>query len=583
MAQWSEYLKKWIIPSTDYSEVFGKLTADWVNTERSAEITLDTDFKVFGEESLIAYASPTLPSSLSAGTAVTCRYIKARGEWFFFRPAQGSENYTVLDCSGTALWGLGTHTDGRKIWATTLSPFSVPVNLYSTLALLKKQKAVACKIEGGRKDQYLHWVEFPTNLSQSPGRLPSYILERNGELYFLCDDGDSATIYKMDDAYYRYGANGEYYQMATLYNGKNLYKFGKPTDWEGGYAYVYYDGFGEWLRGELGRLHTLDEDYYGYHSRDTSGSGEDAVPDPLTQLIGEEYAPPCWTRDGYGSNYRGEFTPQNGASGTFIFGRAQWNLTDGTHRAVFQDKWDADDDWLYIENRNNASHYSGEFNGGYFATCDGERKRFFYGTTISGNGRTAPILGKRYDNLNGWYELENGTEFATEGEQKMVFKIEERSDITFTPSYLLEYGMDILEHPTEDYYYIKESDVAFWKIVKSDVQEEFTFTFTLPDGLTDEEIAEKTQENKTVTLENIIKNEWDSIGISKPRRDGSDFVIGTPNDPNGWRRIEASKLQTSYAMQHTAVEREDIAISFRDYNGEDGTEEIWLVTPEIMT
>ncbi len=72
------------------SEVFGTLSDDWRAGDESAIIQLDEDFRIDGAEILEAFPAPTVPDSLEAGEAVTCRFVKAVGKWFFFRPAQES-------------------------------------------------------------------------------------------------------------------------------------------------------------------------------------------------------------------------------------------------------------------------------------------------------------------------------------------------------------------------------------------------------------------------------------------------------------------------------------------------------------
>lgn len=104
------------------SEVFGVLADDWSGGS-SAEITLTDGFLVNGKGTLIAKAAPTLPESLPEGTAVTCRFVKAKNDWFFFRPA-GASGPTKVFFENVANTTLLQFYDGRVI-----CPLGQPINL----------------------------------------------------------------------------------------------------------------------------------------------------------------------------------------------------------------------------------------------------------------------------------------------------------------------------------------------------------------------------------------------------------------------------------------------------------------------
>lgn len=76
----------YLIP--EVSEIFGTLQSDWsTGDENEQVIELSEGFE--RSETFTAFPAPTLSESLTAGTAVTCRFIKALGKWFFFRPSGG--------------------------------------------------------------------------------------------------------------------------------------------------------------------------------------------------------------------------------------------------------------------------------------------------------------------------------------------------------------------------------------------------------------------------------------------------------------------------------------------------------------
>ncbi|MBQ6107794.1 MAG: hypothetical protein IJK97_06250 [Thermoguttaceae bacterium] len=87
-------------------------------------------------------------------------------------------------------------------------------------------------------------------------------------------------------------------------------------------------------------------------------------------------------------------------------------------------------------------------------------------------------------------------------------------------------------------------------------------------------------EPQTVTLAEILDRTRHDIVYDAPNEQ---FLIGTIGDPAGWWTAPESDFQTPVTFAFTPADREDLTFTFREYIDGNHTEEIWYITPEIIT
>ena len=157
------------------SEVFGELDARWdgVDHDTAVEVTLDEGFTVHGQNSLEAYPAPMLQEALQETTKVTCRYVKAAGRWFFFRPStSGSMQISVygdpLDIQHSAT--------GKTVFYTEIAAGESVASMADPLLLIAAP--VSVPVQGAASGA---WVTFWTYLD-TPDESPAY-WNASGPLY----------------------------------------------------------------------------------------------------------------------------------------------------------------------------------------------------------------------------------------------------------------------------------------------------------------------------------------------------------------------------------------------------------------
>ena len=320
----------------EVSELFGILAESWDPGDTEPKtITLDEGFERsedFGP--FQAYPAPTLAEGLSTGTAVTCRYVKAVGKWFFFRPSEGGGK--VLHVSGTALAvDAGTGPDH------VITRFSEPV-FYSEMAAGESVDglsitAISQSQTATGSDTANVWVQFPSSFSTLDESV--YWWRRESRLTSLVG------------AIYQTGSSGAYSISPTDYYGKVIsdgtyYYYPKYRTingeryWEGAglgisLRYIYYtskDGAPGWAMGNtLGKWLTSSDTEPFYSDADGYNAG---FYEPLSYLMNQEsmtYTKPAWTS----SSQFGIYSANADAATLFPavpsiqFGCGRWSFPDG--------------------------------------------------------------------------------------------------------------------------------------------------------------------------------------------------------------------------------------------------------------
>lgn len=508
------------------SEVFGTLKQRWVAGQK-ALIGLSAGFSISGETEAEMYAAPVvLAEELAADTQVTCRFIKSLGEWRFFVETGSGTEGGILTASGNALEGFGTH-EGRTVWATQLSAASDDVRVYRTVAVLHDQPAIA-------SDDETPWLVFPTEMTGVWDR-PTHVRGN----HFRASDG---KIYLKSDFGLIYTKNGtDYHPTFQTFNTMDCWRAAENG------PFLYADGYGKWMDGDLGILHeSPSQENWGATGGRYGG-------DNIQDLGFAEKSKPYWE---CATTY-GVYEPRNGATGTLTFGLPTWTVPDDGGTQTFRRSWKkTDGHWIYEG----------------VVTCDAIE----YVDITWQTGPERWVLGVLGSELRGWYE--SATELTTNGTAVFTFAVNPQEDKTFTPAGILRgwerTGGEIVYSTERDAYEIAHTPVAWWSLSAGTASGiEFTFTFHAPEG------SEVTGQPQTVTLAEIL-DRTQNIVYDAPNEQ---FLIGTIGDPDGWWTAPESDFQTPVTFAFTPADREDLTFTFREYIDGNNTEEIWYITPEIIT
>ena len=186
------------------------------------------------------------------------------------------------------------------------------------------------------------------------------------------------------------------------------------------------------------------------------------------------------------------------------------------------------------------------------------------------------VLGVLGSELRGWYE--SATELTTNGTVVFTFAVNPQEDKTCTPAQILHgwerTGGEIVYSTERNAFEIAHTPVAWWSLSAGTASGiEFTFTFHTPEG------SEVTGQPQTVTLAEIL-DRTQNIVYDAPNEQ---FLIGTIDAPAGWWTAPESDFQTPVTFAFTQADREDLTFTFREYIDGNHTEEIWYITPEIIT
>ena len=300
------------------SEVFGKLNEYWGGTNFASEIevNLDTGFAVNGSNVLRAFPSPSLTEEIPYNTSVTCRYVKAKGAWFFFRPTEADVTATI---TGNAL----------QLTTTPANVFISEIASNETVSGLQINAVHQFGAMTGT-DSSQAWMRFPTELIGPPQTVAgSYTVQSPrwvGDGMYAWGEGGNWHVAQVH--FYGpiiKGSNGYHYPGNRLINGETWW----ASDSLVTPYYVYftnkYDSQGNvdwgWAYGTvLGKvLGPNDSEPF-----ETGASHGDAL-NSLLQTAGLEFLKPEWTCN---SEF-GEYQPNSLASGTIQLGSPRWIASDG--------------------------------------------------------------------------------------------------------------------------------------------------------------------------------------------------------------------------------------------------------------
>ena len=304
------------------SEVFGKLNEYWDGTDFSTEIevNLDTGFTVCGSSVLRAFPSPSLTEKIPYNTSVTCRYVKAKGAWFFFRPTEADVTATI---SGNA---LGLITDPENVFISQIA--SNETVSYSQINAVHQFGEITGSNDGDM------WRKFPTELIGPPQTVAdSYTVQSPRWV----SDGRYAWRANVTDwristiEFYgpiMKGSVGYLYPGNRLINGETWWSQGRDAYAGSGMSVFFtskYDAQGNvsagWTYSDtLGKvLGPNDSEPFepaGFHESSLIA---------LMQTAGLEFLKPEWTC----SSEFGEYQPNSLASGTIQLGSLRWVASDG--------------------------------------------------------------------------------------------------------------------------------------------------------------------------------------------------------------------------------------------------------------
>lgn len=529
----------YLIPEA--SELFGVLASGWtLGDEEAQSIELSEGFE--RPEPFTAYPAPTLSESLTAGTAVTCRFIKALGKWFFFRPS-GGENAAEVNASGTALGGMGKHDDGLEIWASRLAAGSDPVHVYQTPAVRTRVEAV-----GSEDDS--PWIRFPTGMTGDPEgvtHVRNDFYRANGKIWRKEFFG---TVYADD--------------LGTLYYPTFQTFNGSPT-WKSAESWIY-TADEKWMKDVF--LGTLPDD----PQIEPDGNFGAAAIEELGLFL---YEKPCWEcSDEYGVYLPKEGTP---AEGEILFGVPMFQvdaeggfisrggfLTRSLKREFQKEKseyfWKYSGELeLYLEDEGELLKYSG---AAYRETASGEWKW---------------ILGAYGHTENGWFELDGEPNHETD--RKLKFCVVEKEDKPFAPADLVRKRFSETIEEKENEFRIRDSKTACWRLSREKTADvSFTFAFQFPEESEPPEI----QDDKTVALDDLLLNDPELPEFLSDD-EAETFVIGLKGDPAGWFEAPWSDFEETFTFLHGPIVLKELTLRFKAWVKGDFTENIWKTEPEIVT
>jgi len=513
------------------SELFGTLESSWSRGDDTPQsITLDAGFERSGSV-FTASPAPTLSEDLPAGTAVTCRFIKAVGKWFFFRPSGGGTVSAVLSASGTALGGFGTH-GGKSIWATQLALGSEPVDFYRSTAVLSTVKAVG---SGGDEP----WISFPTAMTGSPESV-SHVrgnwYRSGGEIFLKKDIG---TVYVYE--------NTLFYPVFQKLNGADIWK-SDDSRW------VYFDG-NVWTIGyTLGRVADTSSDL---ETQPWAASFSD--------LGLSLYQKPIWRCDTVYGVYH------CAGEEDILFGVPQFtaSISDGSIRKstpfVRSLKRDQNGYWKY----------SGS------VTIRSDSQDFEY-SDISRVSNVSGLwtLGRFQDPVSGWYESREELSADSGISVPFTFTVVEKDPLYVSADDL--FSGDHRELFEDDgFFCFRDDAVSRWSLSAEDCEREFIFTFNAPDD-------ETSGEDLTVTLHQIMRQELDPAPhketvVNENGTSETLWILGTYGSSEGWHEAPEASFDEVFTFTHGPVPRREIEVAFDQYAEGNFSQEIWHITPEILT
>ncbi len=532
----------YLIP--EVSEIFGTLQSDWsTGDENEQVIELSKGFE--RSETFTAFPAPTLSENLTAGTPVTCRFIKAVGKWFFFRPSGGGGNAAEVNASGTALEGMGKHEDGLEIWASQLAAGSETVHTYRTPAVRTKVKAVG-------SDDDSPWIRFPTIMTDDPEGV-TYV---RGSLYHangkIWEKKYFGTVYADD-------SGTLYFPTFQTFNGS-------PT-WKSADQWIYLTD-GKWMK--AGSLGTLPDD----PQIEPNGNFGAWTIEELGLFL---YEKPCWEcEDTYGIYLPKEGTP---AEGEILFGVPMFQIDDDSGPVPYGGSFTRT---LKKEFQKEMSAYFWKYTGelGLYSEDETELLKYSdiaYRKTITGEWKW--ILGAYGHTENGWFELDEEPDPNRETDQELDFCVVEKYDKQFTPADLIRNRFSETIEERENEFRIRDSKTACWKLSKEKTADvSFTFPFQFSE---DAEVPE-IQEDRTISLDDLLRKDPELPNIF-PDDDAGTFLIGQKGDPAGWHEAPQSDFEKTFTFLHGPAVSRDLFLQFKAWTEGEFTENIWKTEPEIVT
>lgn len=521
----------YLIP--EVSELFGTLASSWSHGDDTPQtITLDAGFE--RSETFTAFPAPTLSESLTAGTAVTCRFIKALGKWFFFRPSGSSGGSAVLSVSGTALGGFGTH-DGKSVWATQLAVGSETVDVHRSAAVLSSVKAV-----GSDDDE--PWIAFPTTMADSPEQV-AYV---RGDWF---QSGGNICLKKNIGSVYVY-ENTLFYPLFQKLNGADIWKSDEGT----ASRWVYFDGSCWTIGYTLGRV------------ADTSSDSETQPWAASFSDLGLSLCQkPLWTCDTLYGVYHCD------GEDDILFGVPQFtvSISDSSIRESTP--------FIRSLKRDSAGYW--KYSGAVTIADDAQVFEYSGISRVSGSSELW-ILGRFQDPANGWYESREELSTDSGVSVPFTFTVVEKEPLYVSVDDLLGgRNQDLFED--DGFFCFQDTAVSRWCLSAEDCEREYTFTFNSLDD-------ETSGEDQTITLHQIMRQELDPAPHKETvlHENGTSetlWILGTYGSSEGWHEAYEPDFEEVFTFAHGPVPRYDISLAFDRYAEGDFTQEIWHVTPEILT
>ncbi|MDO4628241.1 MAG: hypothetical protein Q4C70_03575 [Planctomycetia bacterium] len=552
------------------SEVFGTLSDDWQTGDESAIIQLDDDFRIDGTETLECFPAPTLPETLDAGTAVTCRYIKSKEKWFFFRPSGSASETRILTISGGTLEGFYADELGDSDY----EPQAKKISIFSTLS------AVACMatredVNAVGSDSEKNWIQFINQAVDGVDdcEFPPHFIRGDYAQYSY---GTSNRIFLRSDCNWQKVSSdttlpmlqfiGNHYD-GSVYSERNF----DGTVYEHGITNcLFFDINNQLGYGILGEIHSQEDINRGatYTQRENK---------------------PCYLFNENSQMYEGI----NGAEGSFQFGRPEWRLFDSEQNFIseFIRSWKrTENGWIYEG-----------IMGRWFYNVDSDYKFYSYrDIRIETVGNISYLrLGTQNRENQGWFEtVLNASDLKKDGDSIGDVIVESQMftlSFTVTPRENIEVSAwDILTDSIEQgigkiredststerglVFYIKETDVTRWEIEKSET-DEISITFQFVPG---SETEEEPKPDKVYTISQIIQKDYDADG--EPHFTGNEFTIGTYGDSAGYWKCDETTLEgISIVFQFAPLEQEDLTLEFYQMNTQPKKEKIWVFVPQVLT
>ena len=562
----------------EVSELFGTLAESWEPGDTEAKtITLDEGFERSEDFAPFqAFPAPTLSEGLSTGTAVTCRYVKAVGKWFFFRPS-GREKpcHRIVTCSGDALNAFGTADDGLEIWATQLAAAPTP-NDVGSLTIT----AVYTEKQAYGSDDDTPWIDFPTLMITDPtGNQPNTDIKYvRGNFYMEAKNG-TYKIYRKEDFRDAYSLNNQTYEDTLFYFNNHPCYYNSITT-----NYIYYDGYEYWRYGSLGDLYN-DTNRIGQQYQQTV---------PATPIVKTYWE--CNSEFGVYQLHL-EDTGDNTLPQTILLGVPKWTSTRNTVPAgdtltvygsmpIFARsiRHDNDNHWVYRGVLTLQNSVSG--------------RKFVYSNITCQDGTW--IFGNKDNGSIGWYSLsgEPNVSSTTTATFQVVSKPNKTELIT---SLLiceegLSFQLSDIETTTEGQnvlYFIQDTEVARWTANSTTLNADITFTFEKP-----EDSEEDDQEDLVFTLKDFIDNDcaipdtafpevWEGSKTIQLWQDSNEeefLIVGSDTDTKGYWTLKIEDFTNTLTLTHGPVPRASLTLTFQEYGSlEEDKEPIWYISPEIIT